>query len=475
MAVTLQYKGRDIPVFTCEPHWGTPVELRVMDRVIVREGLDTSEERIGTRPRPLYGLRYGTKELTEQEQGYIRRVVELPDALPFVMPVWVDKVKLTADYSLGEMSITVDATGSSLWETLTGYALIWRGFNDWELAELASVEGNALNLVSGLDYDWPEGAFAIPILVGWLSRAGKKQLDVNHGVFQADFEERFLTVDVTQEPAIQGEDVLVETGTVTVETEVLSPPAGAYLWYKADADGVHYSDGDLAIPLYNYSDYAPDMININDGNPLLGETEGKLYFSGTSPIDQNPHFLIGGLNGLPIWNWIDSCDVDTRRIDPALDWTGITIAWVIRKQAYFGSRYGSVGTALAVADASIIGSFGHLQARQILDDTENFSWEFFAPSEPGGQTISAPAVYDQWYLLTATFDYTEGIPRLKLNDSEVVGSALPGSGLFNTVGLSGDPEDQIAEMLIYNFKLTEDEEIALRTYLSGKYDIAITV
>lgn len=470
--VTLQYKGRDIPVFTCEPHWGTPVELRVMDRVIVREGLDTSEERIGTRPRPLYGLRYGTKELTEQEQGYIRRVVELPDALPFVMPVWVDKVKLTADYSVGEMAITVDATGLSLWDTLTGYALIWRGFNDWELAELASVEENALNLVSGLDYDWPEGAFAIPILVGWLSRAGKKQLDVNHGVFQADFEERFLTVDVTQEPAIQGEDVLVETGTVTVETEVLSPPGGSYLWYKADADGVHYSDGNVAVPLYNYSDYASGMVNINDLSPLDGETEGKLYFE--SPKIE-PHFVVGVLNGLPIWNWNTGASVDTRRIDPALTWTGITIAMVFRKRTYYSSAGGGQSFTVIISQSNLGPSQGFLRLIQTLDDTENFTWEFLSPSSPGGQSIYASGSYDEWYVITAKYDYAEGLPTLKLNDVEVVGTAIPGSGTFDVLSVGGYDDAQMAELLIYNFKLSEDEEIALRTYLSGKYDIAITV
>jgi hypothetical protein len=222
MAIVLQYKGVDIPVFSVEPNWADDVTLRVLDRVLIHEALDTSEERLGTRPRPLYGLKYSTKELTEQETGYIRRVVELPDALPFIMPVWPDKVRLLQDVPAGERVFNVDSTADSLWQLagagggLDTYALVWRSFNEWELVatNAGGVTDDVIVSSDGVDQDWAGDGhtYLIPILIGWLQRGPKRQLDTNHGIFSVNFEERFLAVTDNATEETLPEFTLTESG-----------------------------------------------------------------------------------------------------------------------------------------------------------------------------------------------------------------------------------------------------------------------
>lgn len=185
------YKGSALPVFSVEPNWDSPVKLRTLYRTIISEALDTSEERHGTRPRCLYGLRYQTLTLSGQEAGYIRRVIELSQALPVVMPVWMDKTKLQTQVTAGATTLAVDDTQYGLFSTLHSYALLWRSFNEWEVLEVTGVEANEITLGDAVTQTWPVGTMVIPILIGKLNRGEHRHITDEHGTFGVDFEERF--------------------------------------------------------------------------------------------------------------------------------------------------------------------------------------------------------------------------------------------------------------------------------------------
>lgn len=201
LSLLLQYKGTDVPVFTIPPDWSQSPRLRMMGRTLVHESLDCSEERLQTRPRPLYGLAYTPLTMTEQETGYMRRVIELPDGLPFALPMWQEKVATTANVSAGALTIAVESTDDSLWDTFNDLAIIWRAFDDWELVRVDSVSTNTITLEAPVVDAWDQGTgdttvWVIPVAFGTLKRNETTNITSDHAKFAVDFEERYFTVDI---------------------------------------------------------------------------------------------------------------------------------------------------------------------------------------------------------------------------------------------------------------------------------------
>ncbi len=186
-----QYKAVDIPVFTVCPNWSDGVSLRTQYDTLIREALDTTEERQGRRPRCLYGLHYSTLSLTAQETGYIRGVVERAQAMPVGMPVWTDPAKILVDSESGATELTVDDISYTLFQVLTDYVMIWNDFETWEVLAIESMAADTIVLSEPTTQDWPTGTMVFPILFGKLPRATTRQLTDAHGVFHVDFEERF--------------------------------------------------------------------------------------------------------------------------------------------------------------------------------------------------------------------------------------------------------------------------------------------
>ncbi len=183
----------------------------MLDKVIVREALDTSEERLQTRPRPLYGIKYTTFTLTEQETGYIRRALELPDGLPFAMPYWPDQVKLSVTAAAGASVLTVESTDDSLWDTFNELAIIWTAFNSWELVSVGSVTTNTITLDNALAAEWSAGAWVVPIMFGHLKRNDKANITSEHSRFSVDFEERYFVLHVTPTASGEGTSACCQT------------------------------------------------------------------------------------------------------------------------------------------------------------------------------------------------------------------------------------------------------------------------
>jgi hypothetical protein len=181
-----------LPIFTIPPDWSETVVVRTLYKTIIREALETSEERQTLRPRCLYGIGFRTVGLTMQETGYLRRLLELAQASPIGMPVWTEATRLTAAAAEGDTVIAVDDISETLWSIVGDYALAWTAFNDWELLEVQSIANEAITLSSpGLGSALPAGTKILPVIFGNLPRAGQRPLTDANGVFAVNFEERF--------------------------------------------------------------------------------------------------------------------------------------------------------------------------------------------------------------------------------------------------------------------------------------------
>src|SRR5690242_12649464 len=106
--MTPKYQGRDIPILTVAPDERFDVELVEQFKTIVKEALDTSEERLQCYPRPLYGLNYSTTTLSAPETAYLRKQFELAQAMPFGCPIWPHRSMLRQSIDAGATTLTVD-------------------------------------------------------------------------------------------------------------------------------------------------------------------------------------------------------------------------------------------------------------------------------------------------------------------------------------------------------------------------------
>lgn len=243
--------------------------------------------------------------------------------------------------------------------------------------------------------------------------------------------------------------------------ELLGPPPNSYIWYKADAES--FGDGDTAFPLQDWS-----------GNNL------DLTISGNPPPFIWPIFETGELNGLPVFFWPgplgsgnDANSLDTvpfSLVDMGfpVTSTGLTMAIVINRQTLnpnfndipiLGFNHHPFGFPIARVDSELSGS------------TNTYT---FAPTT--ASSVSLTVALNTWQIVTGTFDFSEGIPRIRTNDLTATGGVTdPEVIVFNQCTLAMAAEGAVAEVLLYNTKLSDDDLAQLRTYLSEKWGIPITV
>jgi hypothetical protein len=186
-----QYKGTNLPVYSVGPDWKASVLLRAIYSTIVREALDLSELRSARFPRSLFGLRFSTLPLSAQETAYIRRVMELAQALPVIMPVWTDASKLTAGILSGATTLPVDDSSPTLLSVLYDYVIVWQDFKTWEVLATDSISKTSITLADATTRAYPAGTLVFPILIGKMARPNARALTDVNGVHQVEFEERF--------------------------------------------------------------------------------------------------------------------------------------------------------------------------------------------------------------------------------------------------------------------------------------------
>ena len=186
-----QYNGQVLPVYSVGPNWKESINFRTIYQTIVKEALDLGEERQGRVPRSLFAIRYQTLPLTGQETGYIRRVLELAQALPIIMPVWTEPSKLLTAAVPTDTVLAVDDTFPTILSVLYDYVIIWKDYRTWEVLATSDFDDESITLADAVQGTYPAGTLVMPILIGKLPRAEAKNITDEHGVASPDFEEIF--------------------------------------------------------------------------------------------------------------------------------------------------------------------------------------------------------------------------------------------------------------------------------------------
>jgi hypothetical protein len=187
----ITYRDRLIPVFSLPPNWKQAIVVTEEWGTFIRESLDTSEQRRGSRPRPLYKIEFSTLSLSAQEQGYVRKVLEASNDMPIAVPFWQDAVDVSIASTAGNPWIDVEFTANTLFGVLP-YMMVWTGFKTFETHRVALVNATQIQVVDSMDASWPVGAKVVPVAVGKLAKQKTQSLTDVNGVFKAKFEEVFL-------------------------------------------------------------------------------------------------------------------------------------------------------------------------------------------------------------------------------------------------------------------------------------------
>lgn len=252
-------------------------------------------------------------------------------------------------------------------------------------------------------------------------------------------------------------DCMAQTNAAVV-TEIAAP-SDPYIWYDASQES--FSDGDLAFPLQDWSGFNHDAVISSDITPV------------------RPTFQTNELNGLPVFEWgapddsFSSCNVYTDPIDlpgdgfPILS-SGYTFAIVLkRSESPLHSSFNNL---------NVVALDGTVTVRARLHSlVSGTSITFTHYGRSTNTAITLPTGADSWQIITGTFDFVEGIPRLRTNDDTSEGSAGAGSVDLNLAQIQGAYLEQVAEVLYYNRKLSDADLDQLRNYLSAKWGITITV
>jgi hypothetical protein len=238
--------------------------------------------------------------------------------------------------------------------------------------------------------------------------------------------------------------VVSNTATVTISAPATPPEDTLFVWYKADAQP--YADGVLALPIIDSSGNGVDIIN--SGNP---------------PPNEEPYLETNIKNSLPALLWNAANTVDTGAVPGGVlpIFTGFTLAVVFNRTFYDASGptvpvfiiNGGVSTQAVLRSTTHADNTNTLRATGITSFAE----------------VDVPV--NTWQVVTFTFDFVEGIPRIRSNDLTDEGTADPGVITADFLTMQYTDVNYFAEALLYYEKLSESDLTRLRAYLAAKWDI----
>jgi len=202
----IYYRGQQLPILSNEPDWRTSINCTEEHSTVVRETIDTSEDRLGRRHRARFKLDFSISGMTDDETAFLLATLEGAGDLPFGVPFWQDTVDLTDDALEGQPWVDVTDATSSLFDVLD-YVIIWEDHRTFTVCRRFSTSANQIILASPLDRAYSAGARVAPLAVGKLDIPQMAAVTDIHGTFQARFTEAFLTDAPMTCSVIDGVDV----------------------------------------------------------------------------------------------------------------------------------------------------------------------------------------------------------------------------------------------------------------------------
>lgn len=202
----ITYKGQAVPVMSLQSDWKAKFTVTEQWSTVVREALDTSEERISRRARALFKFSYSTIQLEAYETAYLRSILESAGERPFAVPLWADALLLTAVGTSGNPWVDVEATAGTMFDVLP-YSMVWSDYLTFTTHRVFSKGATQIILADPLTQTFPIGARIVPMAVGRMKIPDMDALTDIHGSFKVQFEEAFLTDTPLICSAITGTDV----------------------------------------------------------------------------------------------------------------------------------------------------------------------------------------------------------------------------------------------------------------------------
>ena len=207
----IKYQNTDIPVFSIPPNWATTVALTERYGGLVFEALSTAEERLATQPRALLSLAYDTLTLSEQEQGYIRKMIEVSAGMPIALALWQFKRLLTADAVIGNTFVKCDPIGAALFDVVP-LSMLWNSFNFFETFRTFAVGAAEIQFAQAITKQFSAGDYVVPLIVGHFSLDAAAAITDANSNFKVQFDEQFLAEDFATPEQIVGGTIFRQPG-----------------------------------------------------------------------------------------------------------------------------------------------------------------------------------------------------------------------------------------------------------------------
>jgi len=188
----IKYQNQEVPVFSIPPDWSTNVTLTERYGGQAFEALSTAEQRLATQPRPLLSLAYDTLTLSEQEQGYIRKTLEIATAIPLALPLWPFARKLTSDIVIGNVFAQCDPIEGAMFDVVPA-CILWNSFNYFETFRTFNLGDNAVGFDAPISKQFGVGDLIVPLIVGRMARDAASAVTDANSRFPVKFDEQFLS------------------------------------------------------------------------------------------------------------------------------------------------------------------------------------------------------------------------------------------------------------------------------------------
>lgn len=164
LAVTIT--GTRINMFGFMPQRGVQEILGFQTDIFrARSG---AEQRASVRPRPTveYEFRYRLDD--PEREAALNKLIGSGDRL-FSVPVWFELEPLSADLSIGATTIPVDTRFADYRDTGFGLVILWRDWNDFEVATISAVTDFELTLTRPLEQNHAaEVTLVMPTIASYL-------------------------------------------------------------------------------------------------------------------------------------------------------------------------------------------------------------------------------------------------------------------------------------------------------------------
>lgn len=161
--LTASMVGDTIPLLLFRPDWSKPVVEQLEWKTQILRAYDGSEQRRATRLHPRRALSYSVT-LDNRDAAAFENTVYGGFASLLAVPLWTDKVRLTAAANPTDASLTVSATADvRLSEGLA--LLIYKSRTEYEVVEPNVIGATSISLLDTVTGTWPAGTAVYPVVV----------------------------------------------------------------------------------------------------------------------------------------------------------------------------------------------------------------------------------------------------------------------------------------------------------------------